>query len=136
MEVDSDLMLQLLAEGSQLQAKILEERVNGELKVWYISAHNRFFNSFKKKLKQMSEAGLFNQFIREAKEVYIRNTVEQQEEPFKVLTLEELEAGFVVCIVPLVLAMAILCLEWIVPLKDLVAFLCIFKAFFKYTHPH
>lgn len=37
-------------------AKILREMINGELKAWYVSAHNRFFDFRNKKLKQMFEA--------------------------------------------------------------------------------
>lgn len=116
--------------GAKFEAKILKERLMSELKVLYLPAHHRFFNIFNENFKKMSEAGLFEQYVREAKEIFIRNTLQESEEPFKVLTLEELEAGFVVCIVPLLLALAVFCFEWIVTLKDVIVVLCTFQAYF------
>lgn len=116
----------------KLEFKVLQERLQSNLYVLYFYAHDRFFESFNEKFKQMFEAGLFDQYIREVIELYIRNIPHGQlEEPFKVLTLEELEAGFVVSVAPLFLAIAIFCLEWIVKAKDFVVVICIFQAFFK-----
>lgn len=64
-------------------------------------------------------------------EKYIAKTLKESKEPFKVLTFDELEAGFVISVAPLLLAMLVFCFEWIVALKDLVVWFCIFKSFFN-----
>lgn len=132
--MDTNLLLELSMMKAQLEAKILKGRLMADFNVIYFPAHHSFFNSFNEKFKQMFEAGLFDQYIREAEEFFKRHTSEYSENSGKVLTLQELEAGFVVCMVPLLLAVVVFCLEWIVTLKDLVVFLCIFQAFFKTKH--
>lgn len=87
METDSNLHMMLSQAGIKLKAKVLEKRINSEHKVLYFPAHNRFYSSFNKKFKQMFEAGLFDHFTREVKEIYSRGARHQVEAPFKVLTL-------------------------------------------------
>lgn len=68
------------------------------------------------------------------KELNKRNNPKQFEvykEAFTILTLEELEAGFVVCKVPLALSIVIFAFEWILAMKDLKVFLFIFKKIFN-----
>lgn len=131
MEIDLNLLMELKQIGLKLESKTLKERFDAEHKVLYIQAHNRFFNSFNEKFKQMFEAGLFDHYICEAKEIYLRKTREKILEPFKVLTLEELEAGFVVCLLPLLLAMAIFCCEWIVVSKNFAVAYFMLQAYFS-----
>lgn len=47
------------------------------------------------------------------------------------MTFEELEAGFLVCLVPLALSAFIFGMKWLVTLKNLVVFLLIFKKLFE-----
>lgn len=130
MELDSYLLLEMSQKRSKLEVKILQERNRGDHDVLYFPAHHRFYHTFNEKFKQMSEAGLIGHFIQEAKEMYIRNTPQEHVEPFKELTLEELEAGFVVSVVPLLVATVVFCSEWIVASKNLIVLFCILRAFF------
>lgn len=105
-QIDVNLLIEL----ENMDAKILKERLMADHKIIYFPAHSRFFNPFNEKFKQMLEAGLFGLFIQEAIDS-INKTVQEPAEPFKVLTLEELEAGFVICMIPLMFATIIFCLE-------------------------
>lgn len=51
--------------------------------------------------------------------------------PFAVLTIGQLEAGFAVSLVPLVLSAFVLDLEWTLTLRSLIGFLYIFKNYFE-----
>lgn len=130
MEVDDYLMLELAQKRSEMVVKKLKDWSRGEHVVLYFPAHHRFYNVFGKKIKQMSEAGLFNLYIREVTEMYRRKTPHQFVEPFQVLKLEELEAGFVICTAPMLIAIVVFCFEWAVALKNLIVSLCIFRALF------
>lgn len=55
----------------------------------------------------------------------------KHEELFKVLILEESEAGFVVCIVPLVISILVFAFEWFIRAKDLLVHHLIFVSFHK-----
>lgn len=132
MEIDSYFIFEFLYKGVRLEAKTSKERISSETSVLYLPAHHRFFNSFNEKFKQMIEAGLIDQYIRALTEIFkLIGPREKLEEPYKILTLEELEAGFVVCMVSLFLAVAVFFLEWIVRLKDLVVAYFIFQMYFK-----
>lgn len=55
-------------------------------------------------------------------------------ELFAVLTLEELEAGFVVSCAPLLLSLLVYCFEWIKCLIDLIICRLFFKKHFDLKH--
>lgn len=47
------------------------------------------------------------------------------------MILEELEAGFVVCMVPLVISVLVSCFEWMPTAKKLIIFIFIFKKYYE-----
>lgn len=130
MEIDSNLLLELAYNKARLEAKVLKERTGLQMRVLYLPAHHRLFNSFNKRFVQMIEAGLIDKFIREAEKVFIKDPDEKLEEPYKALTLEELEAGFVICTAPLLFALVIFWIEWIVRLKHLLVVYFTFKSYY------
>lgn len=130
--VESYPLLETSKSSTQKEAKTLKERFTGDHIILCIPAHHRFFDSFNSGLKQMIEAGLINMFNQEENAFFFR--FKPPEEPFKVLTLEELEAGFVVSMAPLIVAIVVFCFEWIVTLKNLIVALCIFQALFECQH--
>lgn len=108
----------------------LENRLNVDIKSMALPRDNKFFKIFNEKISQLFEAGLFYQY---GKDWLNRRDLKRNEEftePFKILTLGELEAGFIVCIVPLVISMLVFGCEWLVVLKDLLVFLAIFRKYF------
>lgn len=89
-----------------------------------------FADVFDRKLQQYIEADLVDYNCRQNKEDNNPKRFKEYKEPFAVLTLRELEAGFVVCLVPLLLTLVVFGVEWIITLKNLVVFLFIFEKYF------
>lgn len=110
---------------------LLKKRFMLEARALLFPRNHFLYESFDQKLQQYIEADLINYNVRYFSEgFYDPKKMEQNEEPFAVLTLEQLEAGFVVCITPLVLSVFVFAFEWIPTLKDLIVFLYIFKKYF------
>lgn len=97
----------------------------------FLRFYDFLFEIFDRKLQQYVEADLVNYNIRRWKDRANPNFFEEIKEPFAVLTLDELEAGFVVCLVPLVLSIFVFAIEWMPTSKDLLVFLFIFKKYFQ-----
>lgn len=94
------------------------------------NTQHHFFEVFDRKLQQYIEAGLVRYNMRTYIERSDPKKFEKHEKPYAVLALGELEAGFVVCMLPLVLSILVFSIEWIPTLKDLIVALFIFKNFF------
>lgn len=92
---------------------------------------NFLFETFDRKLQQYIEADLINYNVRAWKEKLNFKRFQTFKEPFAVLTLAELEAGFVICVTPLVLSVFVFLAEWIPTLKNLIVFHIIFKKYFE-----
>lgn len=131
LQMDSNLLVQLLENIEFIDAKFLKESLMTDSNVLYLPAHSIFFNLFNEKFKQMFEAGLFNFYIREITVGFVEKSLKVFKEPFQVLTLEELEAGFVVSLIPLLFAIAVFCVEWMIVLKDLMIMKNIFQVFYE-----
>lgn len=110
--------------------KLLKDRHYLEAKGLIFPSHHFLFEIFDRKLQQYIEADLINYNLREWVEWNNPKTYKTAEETFAVLTLGELEAGFVISIVPLVLSIVVFFIEWIPTLKNLVVFLFIFNEYF------
>lgn len=95
------------------------------------AAHHFLFDVFDRKLQQYVEADLVNYNTMKFNEEFMRARVEDFKKPVAVLTLGELEAGFVVFMVPLALSIITFGLEWIQTLMDYTFALIIFETFFK-----
>lgn len=89
------------------------------------------FDIFNRKLQQYFEGGFTNFNTKVFREYMNPKRFEIFEKPFAVLTLIELEAGFVVCMLPLLFSIIVFSLEWLTALKDLTVFLFIFKRYFR-----
>lgn len=90
-----------------------------------------FFETFDRKLQQYIEADLVSFSTRNFHENSNPKKFEVHQEPFAVLTLSELEAGFVVCIVPLAFSILVFAFEWIEVLKNLIITQFIFIHYFE-----
>lgn len=109
--------------------KLLWNRLMLEIRALVFPSDHFWFEIFDRKLQQYIEAGLIDFNIREWKEA--NHLVHEYEEPFAVLTLGELEAGFVVSLLPLVFSVFVFGIEWMQTLKDLLVFLYIFKKYYE-----
>lgn len=77
------------------------------------------------------EADLISCNVRSWSEMDNLKKLEKHKESFSALTLSELEAGFVVCLVPLAISILVFLAEWMVTVKNLVVFLFIFTEYFE-----
>lgn len=109
---------------------LLKERLMLEARALVFLRHHFLFDIFDRKLQQYVEADLVSYSTKEFNEANNPKKFEAHQEAFAILTLGELEAGFVVCMVPLVLSILVFFIEWMPVLKDLLVFLFIFKTYF------
>lgn len=110
---------------------LLEARFLLEARAFRFPNHHFLFEIFDRKLQQYSEADLISYNTKEFKDKSDPNKFKDNEDPFKVLTLEELEAGFVVCLVPLIFSFLVFVLEWMPRMKDFIVFVFIFKKYLE-----
>lgn len=108
---------------------LLQERLEFESRGLVFRPQHFLFNIFDRKLQQYIEADLVSYNNQEWNEDGNPKICEEYKEPFAILTLSELEAGFVVCLLPLFLIIFVFCIEWIPTLKRLVIFYIIFKKY-------
>lgn len=110
--------------------KLLKMRYMLEPRCFLFNSHTFLFEAFDRKLQQYIEGDLVAFNDKHYIEFSNPKKFEVYKEPFAVLTLKELEAGFVVCTIPLTFSILIFAIEWMSTLKNLVVFLFIFKKYF------
>lgn len=110
--------------------ELMKERYMLESRGFLFGAHQFLFEIFDRKLQQYFEAGLINFNNWEWEKDNIPRKLVDNKKPFAILTLSELEAGFVICLIPFVLSIFVFGLEWMRTLKDLIVFQLIFKTYF------
>lgn len=111
--------------------KLLEERFLLENRALHYPPNHFLFDIFDRKLQQYIEGDFINYNTRYWTRANDPKKFEEFKEPFAVLTLGELEAGFVVCMVPLALSILVFAFEWIPNLWNLFIAICIFKKYFE-----
>lgn len=100
------------------------------MKAFLVQNFNRLYLTIDRKLQQLSEAGLIDyntRFWYDRRDPK-RNSVEDGPQ---VLTLGELEAGFVICIAPLIFSAFVFAVEWMISLKYFLIVRTIFQKFFE-----
>lgn len=132
LEVRTALLLktQLHSNGT-FSKKILNDRILLEMRMLAAKKHNKLFDAIDRKIQQMFEGALFAPVVVWLNEILDKKMYEKGKVPFKVLTFDELEAGFVICFMPLLSTIFVFCSEWIVVLKDYILVKSIFDVFFK-----
>lgn len=95
--------------------KLLNYRFMLESRALQFTPLDPFFDVFDRKLQQYIEAGLINYNVAKYRQKLEPDKCENCEEPFAVLTLGELEAGFVVCLLPLALSIFVFFFELALP---------------------
>lgn len=111
--------------------KLLKDRFMLESMVFAFSRRHFLYKVFNRKLQQYIEADLINFNVRSFRESNSPKKFEECKKPFAILTFGQLEAGFVVCLVPFVLSIFVFTMEWASRLQDLIVSLFIFKTFFQ-----
>lgn len=110
--------------------KLLDSRYMLLPEVLLFKQGHCMYEVFDKKIQQLLEAHLIDYYIEKYNEEVNLKRLEKHDPPFKVLTLGELEAGFVISTAPLVLSIVAFCLEWLVTLKNLLVVLVTLKTYF------
>lgn len=123
------LFAQMATKGT-FSRRILNDRLLLEMKVLLAARHNKLFDLIDRKMQQFFEGGLFYAFTANIRRKVEKRLSPEYTETFKVLTLEELEAGFVISVVPLLFAISAFCLERMIALKNFILF--IFVGFFRF----
>lgn len=123
------LLLSMINTNNKVLQRLIGDKILTESTILVVEPHNKFFDFIDQKIQLMLEGGIFYEHVN------MRERFGMQKfefiESFKILTFDELEAGFVICFVPLVLTIAMFCLEWMIVFKDFIIFRCIFDKFFK-----
>lgn len=109
-----------------ISPKLLEERFSGSFFCVYGEVNNLFWQILATKLQQLVEAGLIDYNMRLWIDVINIKRWKVESGP-KVLTLEELEAGFVICLISIVISAVAFCFEWLITLKTFIVFNAIVK---------
>lgn len=110
---------------------LLENRFDIEAKALVFPPHHFLFDVIDQKLQQYIEGGLVDQSLWYPNLAYDPRKYKVLKDSFAILTLSDLEAGFVVCIAPLLLSIFVFGCEWLLTLKDLMV---VTKIFEKYYH--
>lgn len=124
-----DVIRQLMNRTDKPQ--LTKDRFGLEKRALLLEPSNFFYEIFDRKLQQYIEADLINYNTKRWKNDNDPRKCEVDKEPFAVLTLAELEAGFVVSLVPLALSILVFGLEWMVFLKEPIFIRLIFKTLFR-----
>lgn len=129
----NDLFAQtIIKDTNNIEApKLLPKRYLLLSEVLLFPQRHFLFEVFDRKIQQVLEADLLSVNLGEVLEGYDARKFKLFKEPFAVLTLSELKAGFVVSIAPLALSLMLFCIEWLVTLKDFLVFRFTFKAYFS-----
>lgn len=132
MQVHNEIFAYYIINKQKKIPKMLADRFMLNMRVVGIAVNNKLLKPFDKKLQQLFEADLINYYMRDFEIVVEKAKTDRNlQEPFKVLTFDELEAGFVVCFMPLLFSIIIFINEWIITMKDLLVFRSILRAFFS-----
>jgi hypothetical protein len=114
--------------SGQILKRIITDTMFGSSKLLVMPHNHRFFEIFYEKTKQIIPYGLIDHFNKDTKDAFNPKRFAQPSiENFKPMTLEHLEAGFVVWIITLMVPIAVFIFEWIVNLKPFIVFRCIKK---------
>lgn len=131
-EVTTDMLLALvkLTNGAVLKRLLKEERLALVMKGWMFPKNHEFYEIFDHKLQQLFTSGLINFYVSEFLQKVDPKRYYKPEEP-KVLTMEHLEAGFVIWLISVAFAIVVFIVEWLICLLNLCLVEAIFKAFYS-----
>lgn len=110
--------------------KLLETGFSNSFSCVHGEVNNLFWQILASRLQKLVEAGLIDYNMRYWIDAINPKLFEVVSEP-KVLTLDELEAGFVVCMAPLVISAVVFCFEWLITFKNFIVFYFMLKKMYE-----
>lgn len=135
LHISSDLLTMYASytSGYILDRK-LEDRLNVQMMGMAFKRNDKFYDIFNEKFKQLFTASLINRYADNEYSSISLNPKNyrrfQPEDGPKVLTMQHLEAGFVIWIVSILVTILVFALEWTIRLKDYILFRYILASFF------
>lgn len=113
------LHFQAMDTNGHFLKRILKERMFFEMYGWQFQRYDKLYDIFDRKLQQLFTGGLIDYYDTKYKEqVNPKNYVHLQDPSGpKVLTMKHLEAGFIVWLFSVGLAVFVFVVEWIIKLK-------------------
>lgn len=118
--ISADQML-LFAQKSRghIYKQFIEDRIALQMFGMSFSKNHKFYETFDRKLQEIFEAGVVGRHIRTHEDyANTKRYAHLYQRGPKVLTLEHLEAGFVICLVPLSFAIIAFIFEWIIKIVE------------------
>lgn len=121
----------VITSRGQLLKRVMKERVDLETSGLSLPKNHKFYDLFNDKLQQLFQSGIisyYNEFWTEWLDPK-RYAHLYMEEP-QILTLEHLEAGFVIWLISLTFAVLVFVIEWFVRAKDFIVMKYLLNSYF------
>lgn len=112
--------------------RVLGERLFGEMYGMVFLRNHMLFDLFDRKFKQMFNTGLISRIAKKHQLSIQPETYARFQEPTgpKILTMEHLEGGFIICFVPLWFCVAVFICEWLIKIGELLIVKLVVSAFY------
>lgn len=111
--------------------KVLPDRFMLDISALVFQPNHMFYEVVDETMQRLAQNGVTEYHVKTCYEKFKPERFRKKEESYKILTLSELEAGFVVSLVPLILSFLVFCIEWLPSIKNIVMVGHIFKAFYR-----
>jgi hypothetical protein len=131
--LQSDRLAKLISKTKgKILKRIFKQSVMGSRKVFIFPQHHRFYETFDRKIVQLVTAGIINHLASEFKDVINTKRFSRlKSEEVEPMSLEHLEAGFVIWLVSMIFPIVAFAFEWVVTFKSFIVFERIFEEFIK-----
>lgn len=109
--------------------RMLKEDLITDICGWDFPRSHRFYEVFDRKTQQLFNAGITHKIIKKYT-VNPKKFIHLYEQGPKVLSMNDLEAGFVVWLISITFAVLAFLMEWLMTMKDFLILRMIFKTYF------
>jgi hypothetical protein len=108
----------IMKSSGQILKRMIKDAMIGSSKLLVMPHNHRFFDIFNEKIEETIPYGLIDHFSKDDKDSFNQKGFAPSSiENFKPMTLEHLEAGFVVWIITVMVPIAAFVFEWVVKFK-------------------
>lgn len=115
----------------KIQERLLDHRLYLEVSGLVFPKNHKFFEPFNRIVQQFFASGIFSFFNQEATDLLNKKRYEEYSEPGEILTIEQLEASFVIWLVSIGFSVAAFSLEWLVRFRDYIVFKSVLDCYMK-----
>lgn len=130
-----DLYYHVWLSNGTLLNRFLKQSVNLDIRGLVFPRNHGFYEIFNKKLQQYFESGLIGRYVSSTKAfLNPKRYAHLFAASPQVLTMEHLQAGFVIWLVSILVSLTAFTLEWLVRLKDYLLIKHLLTAFYEQRH--